>query len=153
MMSNVGSMNGYQRSACRHWSIRLLWTLFIIFIVWNVLAIRVKTSMLNHLLTSIQDYKSRPSEAPQCPPVPKCPPIPELKCPSVPQAQNSPKAPESQKEKFEEKCYKFTYKNETTIEFLEDLMDSPRKPRKGESVMFTDTSCAGDSGQFVIAPK
>lgn len=54
---------------------------------------------------------------------------------------------------FEEfKCFRINKINETIIDQVEDVLDSPRKPTPGNSIFFIMTSCTGD-GVIPMKPR
>lgn len=49
-------------------------------------------------------------------------------------------------------CFQFTKKNQTPIDFLEDVQLSKREPQKGNTIFFLETSCAND-GLLHLTPR
>lgn len=125
----VNSNVGWQRTSfCSRNVSRILWILFFIFVFWNIGEIRNRTNLISNLLVS-QQIKIESNFS---------------------NKGNSSKPSGFILENVE--CYKFSHKNTTPIKFLDDIMDSPRKPTNGKSIFFIEASCSTD-GRVNIHPK
>lgn len=82
----------------------------------------------------------------------KCPPPQVLKCPPV-KTTPLPVCPVKKFNFNDNQCFRFPHgMNTTVIDLFEDIMDSPKKPTKGNSIFFVETSCA-TNGIFRLKPR
>lgn len=49
-------------------------------------------------------------------------------------------------------CYEFNHKNQTTVELLDDILDSDKQPKNGKGIFLLETSCAKD-GLIYLNPR
>lgn len=65
-----------------------------------------------------------------------------------------PKDSEPEKEFLSDKdeCYELARTSQSTVDLLQDVMDSAKKPKMWSSVFFLDTSCAKD-GLISLTPR
>lgn len=66
-------------------------------------------------------------------------------CVNLKEKEDSPDCPNTEPKKFKYEnfeCYQFPKNVTTPIKLLEDVTDSARKPRKGKTMFFIETSCS-----------
>lgn len=118
----IGSFDSNHLSAFRRYAVLIFWVCFYIFILWNVYAVNTDNTVLSNLLKANQNIKG-----------------------DLMKVKNRSPTAESDKFNYDDvECYKFAYNNDTAIQFLDDFMDAARKPINGNSIFFTETSCAGN---------
>lgn len=132
---------------------RVTWMVSFVFAVWFVSEIRVKMA-LSKCRKELEENAIRKTTSASCPIcVMHPPPIVETVTPSGNNITCPTFAPESKKFDYADvECYRFASKNSSSIEFLEELTQSSRQPTKGNTIFFTETSCAGN-GTVHLEPR
>lgn len=145
-------MNTYQGISLRRYVIGSLSVLLLIYICWSLRTIRLNESSLSSFFEYSRNMKNSLINGSSCPNVTNscptntqavsCPKTTVCNCPSCKDSIVVIKPNKTDEFKYDELCYTFANKNTTKIKLFDDILTAKKKPVKGNSIFFIETTCA-----------